>query len=329
MNTIRRRRFRTGFTLTELLVVIGIIGLLVALLLPALNKARRQAYTIKCASNMREIALSMLMYISDNHGILMPASVSATGIPNNYQYGCFWAAELVHLGYINAPPLVINTATSTVTPPDDMGVFQCPEGIPPTDWGNLTNTLGQYPTDPNNNAWTYGGIPNFSALSPNPYATGTYYQLNCRQTGYVSNYTTGGLNNPPFVWFVAPTDNLGITTAADLSNMQYRRKITQITHTETMVMIGESANLFWVSNTTSTVNGVVHYAPSVGARHGARTSDGTNAYTNFAFFDGHVALFPTAPIDSTAAPASNPGTDGCSAMTHSSGTVFTFYNDDR
>jgi len=327
MRTLRRRPHRRGFTLTELLVVLGIIAALVAILLPALNKVRRQAYTLKCASNMRQIALSVLMYTTDNKGVLMPAEVSATGIPNDYQYGWFWAADLVHLGYIDAPPLVINATTSTVTPPNDLGVFQCPEGIPPTDWSATNNTPGQYPTDPNNNAWTYGSIPNFNALSPTPYGTGTYYQLNCRQTGFPSNYTSGGLNNSPFVYFLAPTDGLGVTTKADLADPRYRRRITDILHTDTMVMLGEGDSLFWVTNTSTTVNGITHYAPSMGARHGTRTGDGTNAYTNFAFFDGHVATFPSAPIDSTPAPASNTGVDGCPAMTQSSGTVFTLYYD--
>jgi prepilin-type N-terminal cleavage/methylation domain-containing protein/prepilin-type processing-associated H-X9-DG protein len=67
---LERRGLTRGFTLVELLVVIGIIALLISVLLPALNKARAASRTTACLSNLHQMGAAWNIYLSENKGHL-------------------------------------------------------------------------------------------------------------------------------------------------------------------------------------------------------------------------------------------------------------------
>jgi len=93
---------RPGFTLVELLVVIGIIALLISMLLPALNRAREQSRRIVCASQMRQLGIATLQYANTNRGHLPapawgPGGYTPTPGPwkENYQDYVYWTGPML------------------------------------------------------------------------------------------------------------------------------------------------------------------------------------------------------------------------------------------
>lgn len=81
-------RAARGFTLVELLVVIGIIALLIAILMPALSRARAQAQQVQCLSNLRQLATVYQMYANDNRD----------QIPIGYRQGQPWTGYILSDG---------------------------------------------------------------------------------------------------------------------------------------------------------------------------------------------------------------------------------------
>jgi prepilin-type N-terminal cleavage/methylation domain-containing protein/prepilin-type processing-associated H-X9-DG protein len=176
-STVEYPQDRRGFTLVELLVVIGIIALLISILLPALSKARRSAQAVTCQSQLHQIATASLNYAYSNSGYLELYSVWLNKTQTAYRalqysfYDGFNPVFSIKDGTLS-PYLNLNSFTA-------LKIFDCPslagtdiQGLPLS--ADLTSL---YPNGTYQNAMlrnqSYGANPYFDA-------TGGYATHNCK-----------------------------------------------------------------------------------------------------------------------------------------------------
>jgi prepilin-type N-terminal cleavage/methylation domain-containing protein/prepilin-type processing-associated H-X9-DG protein len=159
---------RRGFTLVELLVVIGIIALLISILLPSLNRARQAATSIACQSNLRQVGQAFAMYQNANKGSFPLWDTHFP--PGAWNFRISWARTLWNSNYLTNPK-----------------VYECP-GKPPEDID-----FTSHPKDYQN-----AGNP-ITAIEEGPFAY-TFYGYNYRYLGTShwisgSNYTPAKITN--------------------------------------------------------------------------------------------------------------------------------------
>jgi prepilin-type N-terminal cleavage/methylation domain-containing protein/prepilin-type processing-associated H-X9-DG protein len=259
---VSQARRAGGFTLVELLVVIGIIALLVSILLPAMTAAREQAQMIKCLSNLRQIGTACASYTGENKGAMIPAETRRwAGAPmaSALQPQDSWATLLVGLGYLSYP-----VTTDKTTPLGNDTVFRCPSGI-----------LEVFTASTSGN-----GLP--ATRTDGVGAGATMHESRAMQPGqvvwawYAPNSSSFG--EPQIPMSAVPSDD-DSNTWTPLQTTT--RKMTEIRNTSEMVMFFDGVANF---------NMQTQNANRLNARHNRQKN------TNLLMFDGHAETFPTADL---------------------------------
>ena len=279
--TLIRPSARTGFTLVELLVVIGIIALLIGILLPTLSRARGAAKDLVCLSNMRQQGMGIVMYTEAHKGILpygyWDGSPPLQGFVGNKAGD--WG--LLILSYLNEGAAETNYEDNALLGDNHARtLFRCPEAIT----SNLAIT---------NYSAHHRLMPNLDDPINDPSYTGS-------EPRYAVPYKVAKMNNSSAQLLVADGTLQNLGTTGDAENYAAASTLYQIDEFRTFYDhysldwrldqwrkdVGEpeaSRNVWGGDNTDSPDNwGNLRY------RHGGNNKNTNGDACNILYGDGHA-----------------------------------------